>query len=77
MAVGIHHADHATTPLSTKLGTKIGRPVVVTQLVQFAHRLKATEFALCQRSQVRFLMLPDFMSSSVSGTGPTQPCAGK
>ena len=27
-----------------------------------------------QRSQVRFPALPDFLSSSGSGTGSTQPC---
>jgi hypothetical protein len=52
---GVRPCSPRDIPLSTKVGIKIRRPVVVAQSVQFACRLKATEFvdilnALYQRS---------------------------
>jgi hypothetical protein len=35
-----------------------------------------SSWLLTQRTQVRFLMLPDFLSSSGSGKGSTQPLWG-
>jgi hypothetical protein len=39
-----HHTDHATHPLSTKVGTKIRQPVAVAPPVSFLCGLRAMEF---------------------------------
>jgi hypothetical protein len=43
-AVGDQPRSPLDTPLSTKVGTKFRQQVAVVQSVQFAFRLKATEF---------------------------------
>jgi hypothetical protein len=40
---GFRRADHATPPLSAKVGNKIRRQVAVAQSADFTCRLKATE----------------------------------
>jgi hypothetical protein len=47
--------------------------MIIEDLLRDADRLCGLVWPQTQRSRVRFQSLPDFLSSSWSGRGPTQP----
>jgi hypothetical protein len=70
----IFHLDHTNMTSMVCDVSHLSRPVLCTRPPRWSSC--QISWLLTQRSRVRFLALPDFLSSSGSGTGSTQPLWG-